>query len=123
VIQGQVTAGKQAVIPLVLVDSTGLLVDIQATIDTGFTGNLTLPPDLIKAMQLPYGRTSAILLGDGSTVDVDTHTATVVWDGIHRQIAVLATEGMPMVGMTLLQGFDLFVSVVPGGEVRIEPRP
>jgi clan AA aspartic protease len=123
VIRGQVTARKQAVVPLTLVDATGLLVDVQATVDTGFTGSLTLPPDLVTAMQLQYGRSSFVLLGDGSTVEISLHTATVLWDGTHRQIAILATEGTPLVGMSLLDGYQLFVDVVAGGEVRIEQRP
>jgi clan AA aspartic protease len=123
VIQGQVNTRKQAVVPLPVVDATGLLVDVEATVDTGFTGYLTLPPDLVAAMQLPYGRSGVVVLGNGTTVEVSSYTATVVWDGMDRQIAVLATEGVAMIGMSLLEGYHLFVDVIAGGGVRIEQRP
>lgn len=122
-IRGRVNAAKQAIITVVLVDQTGLLVDVEAAVDTGFSGYLILPPALIAAVQLPYDRTDSFTLGDNSIVRFDVHTAKVFWDGEERDIAVLAADGTPLVGMSLLEGSDLFVAVVPGGEVRIERRP
>lgn len=43
--------------------------------------------------------------------------------GQERDIEALVTEGGVLVGMLLLQGYHLFMDVVDGGEVRIQPRP
>jgi clan AA aspartic protease len=123
VIQGTVNTGKQAIITVLVVDQTGLLVDIEAAVDTGFSGYLILPPDLIAALQLAYDRTDSFTLGENSVVRFDVHTANVVWDGQERDIGVLASHGTPLAGMSLLEGYHLFVDVVAGGEVRIEQRP
>ena len=122
-IQGTVNAGKQAIITLQIVDQTGLLVDVEALVDTGFSGYPTLPPDLITVLQLPFDRTDSFTLGNNSVVRFDVHTATVVWDGQERIIGVLWSDGTPLVGMSLLEGYHLFMDVVPGGQVRIEQRP
>jgi predicted aspartyl protease len=54
---------------------------------------------------------------------LDVHLATVLWEGQHRDIAVLSAEGDVLGGMRLLLGHHLFIDVIDGGEVRIEPRP
>ena len=122
-IQGQVTAHKQAAVPLQLVDQSGLLVDLQAFVDTGFSGFLTLPLGLITVLQFPYDRSSRFTLGDNSEIEAHLYTGKLLWDGPEREVAVLAAEGTPLVGMSLLEGYRLFVDVIAGGEVRIEQRP
>jgi clan AA aspartic protease len=123
VIQGTVNAGKQAMITVPVVDQTGLLVDVEAAVDTGFSGYLILPPDLIAVLQLAYDRTDSFTLGDNRVVRFDVHTARVIWDGQEKEISVLSSGGTSLVGMSLLEGYHLFVDVVVGGDVRIEPRP
>jgi clan AA aspartic protease len=118
-----VSARKEAIITVPVRDRRGQLREVEATIDTGFSGYLTLPPALIAALQLPYDRTEVYTLGDNSNVAFDLHSATVVWDGQDRAVFVLASGSRPLVGMSLLQGYHLFVDVVDGGEVRIEARP
>jgi predicted aspartyl protease len=49
-IKGRVNAHREALIPLPLRDSQGEERAIEAVIDTGYNGFLTLPPDLIKLL-------------------------------------------------------------------------
>ncbi len=122
-ITGIVTAGAEAVVPITVVDAAGRGHSVRAAVDTGFTGYLTLPLDLIGALDLPWlGREQGIL-GDGSVGLFDLFTALVVWDGRERLVAVAAAETEPLIGMELLYGYELRVQVIAGGEVQIEPLP
>jgi clan AA aspartic protease len=122
-IRGQVNAFKQAVIPLPLSGLNRQFENVDAVIDTGFDGLLSVSPDLVTRLQLPFGMTRFYELGDGSRVEFDIHRATVLWDGQERQVDALVTTGGVLVGMAMLNGFHLFVDVVDGGEVLIQARP
>ncbi len=123
VIRGQVNARRQAIVPVQVVGEAGLLTDVEAMVDTGYSGYLTLDPQLIAALRLPLARSDYIFLGDGSRTDADFHTAVIVWDQVERPITIVAIGGRALLGIALLEGFDLYVAVVPGGEVRVERRP
>jgi predicted aspartyl protease len=56
-------------------------------------------------------------------VEFDLYPADVIWDAQERTVRVLAAEGMPLVGMSLLEGCHLFLDVIAGGKVRVERRP
>jgi clan AA aspartic protease len=122
-IQGQVNARREAVIPLQVLDQNRQAVNLQVTIDTGFSGFLSLPLAQITALQLPYDRTEIFTIGSNDDVDFDLYSGTVLWDGQERDVFVLATDCDPLIGMSLLHGYHLFVDVVDGGDVRIEARP
>jgi predicted aspartyl protease len=53
-ITGVVTANHEATIPLVVHGARGHQETINAVIDTGFTGSVTLPPMLITALGLSW---------------------------------------------------------------------
>ena len=55
--------------------------DFTALIDTGFTGFLTLPSDLIIALGLEWRGREQALLGDGHVSVFDVYAATVLWNG------------------------------------------
>jgi clan AA aspartic protease len=122
-IRGHVNARREVIIPVQIHAVLGQTVDIEATVDTGFSGYLTLPPTLIATLQLRYDRTEIYTLGDNSDVVFDIYQATLEWDGHDRDVFVLETESKPLVGMSLLHGHHLFVDVIDGGEVRIQARP
>jgi clan AA aspartic protease len=122
-IRGQVNSRKEAIIPVHVRDPGGRMVDLAATVDTCFSGYLTLPPAVIATLQLPYDRVEIYTLGDNSDVTFDLYRATVDWDGRDQNVFVVSTESDPLVGMSLLYGYHLFVDVVDGGEVRISARP
>jgi predicted aspartyl protease len=108
---------------LQVLDTTGLIVDLEASIDTGFSGFLTLPPDLIAVLQIPYERSDIFVLGDNSEAELHLYAGRLLWHGQDKSVILLAAEGIPLIGMSLLEGSDLFVHVVAGGEVRIEEWP
>ncbi|MDJ0681005.1 MAG: clan AA aspartic protease [Xenococcaceae cyanobacterium MO_167.B52] len=93
---------------------------INAVIDTGFTGFLSLPQSLIISLELPWYFRDVGTLGDGSEVIFEMYKATVIWDGQERIIDVAASEADPLIGMSLLYGFRVQIDAVEGGVVTIE---
>jgi clan AA aspartic protease len=122
-ITGVVTASLQAIIRLTVRGPEGQEQEVEAVIDTGFDGTLTLPPALIAALGLAWRRRGRALLADGSESLFDIYEATVVWDGEPRRIAVDEADIDPLVGMSLLYGYELIVQAVESGSVIIQPLP
>lgn len=96
--------------------------EVEAVIDTGFDGELTLPKKTIRQLGYPYAGSAGGTLADGTEVQFDYHEGRALWHGHVRPVAVLAAEGQPLVGMALLRGSRLAVDAVPGGQVLIEER-
>jgi hypothetical protein len=60
------------------------------------------------------------VLADGRAVETRHHRGRVLWHGRERGMQGLATEGSPLVGMTLLRRSPLTVQVAPEGEALVE---
>ena len=99
-IQGFVNSGYEAVIPLTVQGPAGQTQDIEAVIDTGFTGFLTLPSGVVVELGLPFVNTSQATLADGSEVTLTAYRATVLWDEGPRYVRD-AADTTPLVGMRL----------------------
>ena len=119
-IHGRVNASQEIIISVQVRGQNEQTANIESALDTGFTGFLTLTPELVSALQLPFWETSEFTLADGSSIAFNVHVATIFWDGQNRDVLVLAAEGGPLVGMSLLEGFRLAVDVVENGAVTIE---
>jgi clan AA aspartic protease len=118
-ITGTVTTARQPMIPLVLRDPAGTEHTLQALIDTGFNGWLGVPPDLIPDLGLPWlGRDTAVL-ADNSAKPFDFYGAVIWWDGTLRRVVAIAAEGPPLVGMAMLDGYELRIQATPRGLVTI----
>jgi clan AA aspartic protease len=117
---GFVTSEREAVISLVVRGSEGRREEIDALVDTGFNGFLTLPSPLVSRLALPFAGTTQAVLADGSRVQVDAYQAALLWDGRERSVLVLKTEGDALAGMALFDGHRLTVEVQDSGLVLIE---
>ncbi len=120
-ITGWVNAFYEAVIPIHLQDATGNIHEFEAILDTGFNGSLTLPSELITTLKLPWRTRGSAILANGSEGTFDIHAATILWDGMPRSILVEAVDVNPLIGMRLLAGYDLRLTVRPGGMIQIVP--
>jgi clan AA aspartic protease len=94
--------------------------NVEFTLDTGFTAELTLPLKACIALKLPLMRERRSFLADGSEVSLEVYMITLNWDGEEREAEVLALDSEPLLGMTMLKGYDVFMSVEEGGTVRIQ---
>ena len=122
-ITGTVNVYLDAIVELPVYDIRRQLNSVQAVVDTGFDGELTLPASEIKALELPFRRSSLTLLADGRERLFDVHEAMIEWDGQPRRILVDTAETDPLLGMALLEDYEMRVQVRPGGGVFITPLP
>ena len=51
------------------------------------------------------------------------YRATIEWDGTAVDVAVLALGDRPLLGTALLDGYNLSVDFVTGGDVRLQSVP
>lgn len=119
-IQGVVNPRCEATLPLVVGNAYGQRQVIDAVIDTGFNGFLTLPSSIIATLDLPWNASDIVTLGDGSETVFDLYAVTIIWDGQYREIDVAESETEPLIGMALLYGYRLQIDAIEGGMVRIE---
>ena len=116
-ITGVVTDDRQAIIHLTVRSPAGQEQEIDAIIDTGFDGWLSLPSPIIVSLGLVWRQRGRALLADGSEGVFDMYEAFVDWDGKARRVPVDEAETVPLVGMSLLEGYELTIQVRPSGNV------
>ena len=121
-IEGVVNAALEAVLRLPIRDPSGWTREIEAVIDTGYSGFLTLPLALVAELELPYFTSGTAFLADGAEVRFDVHDVVIVWGGRTRYIRVDATGNRPLIGMSLLYRYNLYLEVVEGGRVVIQAQ-
>jgi clan AA aspartic protease len=120
-IHGVVSRNREATISLVVVNENRQTKLITAVIDTGYTGFLSLPSEIITELNLSWTGIDRGTLGDGSEVTFEVYAAKVIWDGEYRDIPINEAETDPLVGISLLYGYDLHIQTVEGGSVKIKP--
>jgi clan AA aspartic protease len=119
-IHGVVSRNREATISLVIVNESRQTKLITAVIDTGYTGFLSLPSEIITELNLSWTGIDRGTLGDGSEVTFEVYAAKVIWDGEYRDIPINEAETDPLVGISLLYGYDLHIQTVEGGSVTIK---
>lgn len=110
----------EAVVTLQLLGPAGQTREIDAVIDTGFNGFLTLPTAMVAELGLPFGGHSRATLADGSEIAFDVWSVTVLWNGEARSVEADEADATPLVGMLLLDNHSLYVEIADGGRVAIQ---
>lgn len=118
--QGFVNQSCEAMIRIAVGHANAPKQMVEALIDTGFTGFLSLPPSTIQSLGLPWIFRDFGTLGDGSEVIFEMYRGTVTWDGQTQVIDVAESEATLLVGMSLLYGFKVQIEAIEGGIVTIE---
>jgi len=95
--------------------------DVEAVIDTGFNGELTLPREQIDMLGLPEATVTEVTLADGRVRDVPLYDAEALLSGVRRAVFVAELPTMPLVGTSLLQGFSLHIEFQVEGTIQVEP--
>jgi len=121
VIRGTVTADYEPIVRIVVRDAYGQDHEYDAVVDTGFTGWLTLPPDVITALNLSWREWGAAILADGSQILFNVYDASIVWDGQPVTLPVDEADAERLIGMRMMKGYRILIENVAGGLVQIEP--
>jgi clan AA aspartic protease len=115
--------GREALIRLMVCGFRRRQQEIEAVVDSGYTGWLTLPPALIVTLNLRWHTFGRGILADGSVSSFDVYRAKVVWDGRVRSVLVDEFDAIPLVGMALLRGYEYKMQVRARGKVTIKRLP
>ena len=121
-IQGVVNASYEAVVRLTVRGPSGQSREIEAVIDTGYNGFLTLPPALVADLGLVYRDRGRAILADGKEAFFDIYDVAVIWDTRLRNTRASAADTTPLIGMRLLDRHSLYVEIENGGRVVIRAR-
>ena len=92
---------------------------VNAIIDTGYNGYLSLPPQLIRLLGLPWLHRQVATLADGTVISFNVYSGTVIWDGKPRTIPIDELDTDPLIGMRLPYGMLLVMHIVDGGNVYL----
>jgi clan AA aspartic protease len=118
---GKVTPELSAVVVIQAYDTSDIEHEIAAVIDTGFNGQLTLPSSAINELGLTWLCRQQCILGDGNVSVFDVFKGRLNWEGQTFAIEVECAETDPLIGMSLLRGCELKMSVIDQGPVTIAP--
>jgi clan AA aspartic protease len=116
---GRVNQNREAILKLVIIGEESSKIAIDAVIDTGFNGDLILPPEAISELGLKLQGYQKAVLGDGTISQFQVYAATVLWDGSRRLVEVNAATSGVLIGMGLLEGYKLEVNTISNGIVTI----
>jgi clan AA aspartic protease len=117
--QGRVNQSCEAMFSIV-VRNGAITRRVDAVIDTGFSGFLTLPSDLIVTLGLGWEGRDIATLGDGTFCTFEVYTGLIIWDGQYKEIYINESETVPLLGMRLLRGYELRIQAIEGGTVTIK---
>ena len=117
--QGIVNQNCEATLAIVIRNNNHRLL-VDAVIDTGFSGFLTLPSEIITTLDLTWKGRDIATLKDGTSCIFDVYIATVIWDGQYRIIDINGSETVPLIGMRLLRGYELRIQTIESGLVTVK---
>jgi predicted aspartyl protease len=118
-ITGFVNDDLEPIISVLLRGSEGKIYSQDAIVDTGFNGWLSLPPHSIAKLNLTWKRRGLAILGDGSECIFNIFEAVILWDGVFVTIPIDEADSEPLIGMSLMLGYQLKVQVSVGGAVEL----
>ena len=118
---GRVTPELVPIIEIRVFDGSGNPHSFSATVDTGFNGELALPPNVLEALGSPPTGSRRIRVGNGSWIWVPTHEVELEWDDSRHMVTCLATANCHLLGMAVLLGYLAMVESMPNGLVSIRP--
>lgn len=85
--QGRVNQNCEAMLSIAI-RNVDTIKSIDAVIDTGFSGFLTLPSGIIAELDLTWKGRDIATLGDGTSCIFEVYIASVIWDGAYRVIDI-----------------------------------
>lgn len=117
---GSVHGKGEATIPIRLRGPTGITLEMDAVIDTGFSDYLAVPVDLLEKLEAPVIHEVSYRLADGSRIKSPVCFVELEWHGQWQDVLAAQFSAVGLVGMLTLRGSAVHIDVVAGGAVRID---
>ncbi len=80
--------------------------NMAAILDTGFSGDLQVTPKIARELALPLLGKTEVKIANGSIVSTPVVLAATTMEGVHKQIQVLVSNGIPLLGINFLTRFS-----------------
>lgn len=113
--------GRALVRVTVVHPTTGARTELDAWIDTGFTGSLMLPAEQIAHLGLPPVTPIPAGLADGSRTMFDTYACQVDWFGRVRAVDAMAGTGrFALIGVALIEDHVLTIDYPRRGVTLVQ---
>jgi clan AA aspartic protease len=93
---------------------------VELVLDTGFDGDIALPPLILSKVAAEFQGERTVLMADRTPRRTAYYDVMVEWDGEHRTIEAMMVDGRPLLGNDALRGTSINIEMVDGGEVSIE---
>ena len=122
-ISGWIGGNQELVMPLRVLDANEHVHRIEANIDTGFNGHLTLPPDLPQLLGLAAAKPLDLRMANDAIETFPTFRGIVLWRNQRRTVRIIESEGTPLMGTALLWDSLLTAEMTDNGTVTIGPLP
>ncbi len=119
-IRGRIDERLEPLVKVSILDGHDIAHSLEFILDTGFSGHLTLPSDVIDRLGLSYSGQRAVAVADGFVHNVDVFTARVLWHETWKPVFVIRLDSSPLLGMRSLLGCRLSMNVCAGGRVVVE---
>ena len=119
-IRGRVDAHRQARVQVVIERDDGHYETIEAVVDTGFDGHLTLPAQVIAELGLEPDQEANVILATGSEEKLNAWNGSILWHDRPRAVRILEANGVPLLGMELMEDSQLTMQPRINGDVFIE---
>ena len=95
---------------------------LEAVVDTGFTGWLTVPPDVMSELGLVPAGSAQSTMANGLESESVFCNGVVMWHAHAVNVVVDVMDNVPLIGTDLLANCRLAIDWWDGGEVVIEER-
>lgn len=77
-------------------------------------------PNVVTALGLIWRERGGATLADGSQALFDVYNATVVWDGQPITLPVDEVDADPLIGMSLMYGYELVLPILDGATFTLQ---
>lgn len=104
-VEGKVNSALEACVKLSLASGE----EIEVVIDTGFTGDLALPQEVVQDLSLPIVTQTRCTLAGGVTYRADVAIAYIEWLGEICEARVIVMPAGHLIGTQLLEGTRLTI--------------
>jgi len=85
-------------------------IEVEAWIDTAFSGELVLPQPFVTRLNLPAGPAIDAVLADGNATSLPSLSCLIYWFDEWKEIEVIASNAQfPLLGVGLLLDHQLLV--------------
>lgn len=102
---------------------SGHVQNVLALVDTGFTGELKIPPSMAEQLGIQITDTRKVVWGDGRETLIRSGFAYVSMEGTKKPVSVLIDEGTLLAGTRLFKNFGYTMTIdFPNEQFELERR-